>query len=90
MKHLLLLPIKVYWKLIPKHKRNRCIFSESCSNHVFRIASTQGFLKGIKALYVRYKSCRPGYQIITIKNEKFLVTVNHQLFKESEIRKDLE
>lgn len=79
----------MYWKLIPKHKRNRCIFSESCSNYVFRITSTQGFIKGLKALHTRFKNCRPGYQVITIHNEKFLVTANHQLFKESEIREDL-
>lgn len=89
MKHILLVIIKAYWLLIPKQKRNRCIFSESCSTYVFRITKNQGLLKGLQALKLRFKSCRTGYQIITINNEEFLLTVNHQLFKKSEMRDDL-
>jgi putative component of membrane protein insertase Oxa1/YidC/SpoIIIJ protein YidD len=63
MKYLLLYTIEFYWKLIPDHKRKKCIFKETCSHHVYRICKEHGFKKGIKALKERYKQCRPEYVI---------------------------
>ncbi|MFD2962507.1 MULTISPECIES: membrane protein insertion efficiency factor YidD [Olivibacter] len=61
---LLLIPIKVYWLLVPKSKRRCCIFHESCSKHVFRITKEDGLIHGLKALKQRYKSCRAGYSFM--------------------------
>jgi putative component of membrane protein insertase Oxa1/YidC/SpoIIIJ protein YidD len=61
--NLLILLIRIYWKLIPEHKRNICIFNESCSKHVYRIAESQGLIKGIKAFIKRFRQCRPGYRM---------------------------
>lgn len=63
MKYLLLSIIKSYWAIFPKHKRRHCIFSESCSNYVYRITMDKGFFLGLFALRKRYYQCRPGYTI---------------------------
>jgi len=63
MKFLILLIIKIYWKLIPLSKRNSCLFAESCSRYVYRITNDEGFWAGIKAFKSRYKKCRPGYKV---------------------------
>ena len=86
MKHFLLFAIRCYWLFIPKTKRKHCIFSESCSNNVYRITKTQGLNLGIKALKDRFHSCRPGYQIIEIHGEQHLISVNKKVFSKTEIR----
>lgn len=63
MKFLLLGIIRLYWRIVPAHKRPVCIFCESCSNYVFRITKEQGTRKGIAALFERFQQCRPGYKI---------------------------
>ena len=57
MKYLILGVIRMYW-LIPKSRRRKCIFRESCSNHVYSITKNKGFNKGINAFLFRYKNCR--------------------------------
>lgn len=64
MKYFLIFIIKIYWKLVPSHKRRVCIFKESCSNYVNRVTMEEGFIKGIKAFRNRAKKCKPGYKII--------------------------
>ena len=63
MKFLLLLIIKMYWKLIPESNRKSCLFAESCSRFVYRITKEEGFWSGIRAFNSRYKKCRAGYKI---------------------------
>ena len=63
MKYFLLLIIKIYWKLIPPSCRRSCLFAESCSRYVYRIAQEKGFLSGIRAFKERHKKCKPGYKI---------------------------
>ena len=63
MKFLILLIIKIYWKLIPASKRKACLFAESCSRHVYRITNQDGFWAGLKAFKSRYKKCRSGYKV---------------------------
>lgn len=65
------------------------MFSESCSKYVYRTTKEDGFLYGLKALVLRFKSCKPGYQIIKINGEAFMLTINNKLFKNKEIRKDI-
>lgn len=85
MRLVLLFAIKCYWILIPKSKRNHCIFSESCSNYVFRITKDKGLFKGLISFKERFNSCRPGFHIVQLKGETYLITVNQKLFKQEEI-----
>ena len=62
-KYLLILPIKIYWFLIPKSKRRKCIFRKSCSRYVFDKTINEGLISGLKALKYRYSNCRSGFQI---------------------------
>jgi len=84
MKHLLMLAIRIYW-LIPTKLHQRCIFRETCSRYVYRIASQQGFLAGIKALRERNELCRPGYIVYRLQGRHYLKTANGQVFKEEDI-----
>lgn len=76
----------MYWAFIPASKRNTCLFNVSCSNHVFNITAEKGLLKGIKALIHRYKNCRPGYQIMTIDDETYMISANHEMFSIMDLR----
>ena len=84
MKYLLLLAIRIYWK-IPTRWHGRCIFRETCSHYVYRIASEQGFLAGIRALQERNRLCRPGYLVYHSENRYYLKTANGQVFEEEDI-----
>lgn len=72
--------IKAYWFLIPPHKRNKCIFKESCSHYVFRITQKRGLIKGLAALNFRFKHCRPGYYIINGQDGKLLISARNGVF----------
>ncbi|WP_289662208.1 membrane protein insertion efficiency factor YidD [Flavobacterium panacagri] len=63
MKYFILLIIRLYWILIPKSKRKKCIFRKSCSNYVFEITQKEGFINGLKAFRFRYNNCRNGFQV---------------------------
>lgn len=84
MKYLLLLAIRIYWK-IPTRMHNRCIFRETCSHFVYRIASQQGFMAGIKALKLRNGLCRSGYVVYYSQGNFFLKTANGTIFSEDDI-----
>jgi uncharacterized protein len=58
MKALLLLGIELYWRLTPEHRRRSCVFRESCSRHVYRIARDSGVRAGVSALWHRSRRCR--------------------------------
>ncbi len=64
MKYLMLFLIKLYWFLIPAHKRNKCLFKESFSTIVFRIAKGKGFWNAIKVFKKRKNMCVPNYEIL--------------------------
>ena len=84
MKHLLLLAIRIYWKL-PTQLHQRCIFRESCSHYVYRIACTKGFWAGVQAMKLRYKLCRPGYVVYKSEGRYYLKTANGTIFEEEDI-----
>lgn len=63
MKWALLIAIKFYWIIFPEKKRRTCIFKESCSHYVYLHAEEGGFFEGFKALKLRLKQCKKGYQI---------------------------
>ena len=86
MKHLLLLAIRIYWK-IPTKWHQRCIFRETCSHYVYRIASERGFIAGLAALKERNELCRPGYVVYRSQGHYFLQTVNGTIIEEKDIAK---
>ena len=53
--------IRIYWLVWPRHLNRGCIYRETCSHHVHRIAGESGFVAGCRALLLRYRTCRPGY-----------------------------
>lgn len=85
MKQFLLIIIKIYWLTIPKSSRRRCLFQESCSNHVYRIIKNEGLISGLKALRFRIRNCNSNYAIIKIDNKPVLISSSNKLFDESEI-----
>lgn len=69
MKWAILLAIRSYWRLIPPSARRRCVFADSCSQHVYRHTAQRGALAGLAALRVRVRACRPGYSLLEATDE---------------------
>lgn len=89
MKTILLVIIKLYWLLIPKHKRRKCLFKTSCSNYVYDKTKSEGLISGLKALKFRINNCNSQYSIMEINGEKVLVTKTNIVFKEKLINKTI-
>jgi hypothetical protein len=53
---------------------------------VFNITTKNGLKKGIKALIHRFKNCRPGYQIIKVEKETYMISANHEMFPITDLR----
>ncbi|WP_421938242.1 membrane protein insertion efficiency factor YidD [Pedobacter sp.] len=87
MKNLLLLVIKLYWAIVPKNKRRRCIFKISCSQYVYHKTKNEGLIKGIAAIRYRFNNCRSGFHIYEdpIDKCKTMILPNLQMIKENEI-----
>lgn len=87
MKYLFLGIIQMYWYLIPTSKRPRCIFKESCSNHVFNITKEKGYKEGFRAFRYRYKNCRKTYTILYDLEDAHMILIvpNGDIIAESEI-----
>lgn len=85
MKFLLTIPIKIYQRFYPLKLRGKCLFKESCSNHVLRVTNDDGLLKGIKSLTYRYRNCRPNYRVVKHAESVLLVTSIHNIHPASEI-----
>ncbi|MEO1092897.1 MAG: membrane protein insertion efficiency factor YidD [Pseudomonadota bacterium] len=64
MRWLVVLAIRAYQQLAPAALRRRCIFAESCSAHVARVASEEGLVSAAAALLDRFRKCRPGYVLV--------------------------
>ena len=77
----------MYWKIIPAHKRRRCLFKKSCSHFVFDKASQEGFVSGLKAFRYRFNTCRPQFKMLIspIDNQTILVLNNGDVLEEKEL-----
>lgn len=89
MKIFLLFAIEIYWRLIPKSKRRKCLFKTSCSNYVYNKTKSKGLISGIKALKFRVENCNNYYTIIEINEEKMLISSKQIMFKESQLNKSI-
>jgi putative component of membrane protein insertase Oxa1/YidC/SpoIIIJ protein YidD len=67
MRIILIITIQLYWRIWPQERRRSCIFRESCSHHVYRVASHMGLVAGVRALLRRFRVCRAGYAIVPIR-----------------------
>jgi len=84
MKFLILLAIRIYW-WIPTKLHQRCIFRETCSHYVYRIASKHGFWAGIMAFKERNDLCRPGYIVYKSLGRYYMKTANGTIIEEKDI-----
>lgn len=89
MKFLLLLPIRLYWTVIPPSKRRCCIHRVSCSRFVYDATNTRGLMCGIIALRDRMKTCRGGYEMAELNGTVFLFTRNGTTLEPEEISEHL-
>ncbi|MFD2826478.1 membrane protein insertion efficiency factor YidD [Leeuwenhoekiella polynyae] len=87
MRIILLILIKLYWFVIPKTSRRRCLFKKSCSHYVYEITIEKGFLGGLKALRFRYNHCRPGYYIL--KEERVIISAGGKSFDSQTIKPEI-
>lgn len=87
MKIVMLFAIRMYWRLIPAHRRRRCLFKKSCSHFVFDRTRKEGFHNGLKAFWYRFNTCRPGFQmfISPIDNQPILILKNGDALVEDEL-----
>ena len=69
----LLLAIRFYWAVWPARWRRSCLYRESCSRYVYRIAKEEGLVDGLRALRERSRTCRPGYGVVRHGGEAWLV-----------------
>jgi putative component of membrane protein insertase Oxa1/YidC/SpoIIIJ protein YidD len=69
---LLRLAIRAYWIAWPARWRRACLYRESCSQHVHRVAGEEGFAAGVRALRSRIRGCRPGYGIVRCDGRTWL------------------
>jgi putative component of membrane protein insertase Oxa1/YidC/SpoIIIJ protein YidD len=85
VRYLLLLVIRSYWLLWPERLRRHCLFHESCSHHVFRITKAQGLISGLKALWKRFQTCRPGYSFFKYGGAVHILLVDGSVLPISEV-----
>ena len=89
MKYLFLLVIRTYQLIFPKKLRGKCLYHESCSNHVLRVTRTRGLIPGLQSLMYRFKNCRPGYKLMKVKDEILLITIDNEVINQKEMDKRL-
>lgn len=87
MRYLLLLAIKIYWRLIPEEKRGKCIFRKSCSHYVFEETKNGGLIVGLKSLNYRVKTCNSYFQLYKnpVTDNLEIILANGDILKEDEI-----
>jgi len=73
MKWLLIGAVLIYRGLARHRIRRRCLFRESCSQHVLRVAREHGLARGLKALTWRIRVCRGGYRVLPTPQGHFAI-----------------
>ncbi len=65
MRSLIIIAVRAYWFIWPRHLNRGCIYRETCSHHVYKSAKESGVFAGLRALRHRILTCRPGYSVST-------------------------
>lgn len=89
MKVVLLAAIRGYWRFWPARWARSCVFRESCSRHVYRIATDHGGRAGLAALLRRYRQCRPGYGRVQVGEDRFVCLSDGSCVGEIEVADDV-
>lgn len=84
MRPLLLLGIRLYWRLWPERLRRSCLFYESCSRYVYRVTARDGASAGFAALWERARRCRGGYNVESLAGQLVVKLVDGSVLSESE------
>jgi len=87
MRYVIIWLIHIYRIIVPPQRRSTCLFRESCSLYVERMAFEAGSIAALRAFVTRYHCCRPGYSfdINTENNNWQLVCANGARFLASEL-----
>lgn len=88
MRYLLMFAIRIYWR-IPTKLHQKCLFKETCSHYVYRIAKHQGFIAALAALKERNDLCRPGYIVYKSMGTYYLKTAGGKIFTEESISRHI-
>ncbi|MFV8347691.1 membrane protein insertion efficiency factor YidD [Flavobacterium sp. ZB4P13] len=91
MKYTILFAVQLYWFFKSKNRKAKCIFKKSCSNYVFEITQTEGFIKGLSAFRFRYQNCRGGFEIFKnpINNKTQMLLPSRIVIEKEEIAERL-
>jgi putative component of membrane protein insertase Oxa1/YidC/SpoIIIJ protein YidD len=73
MRYLLLAAVRGYWAIWPRHLNRGCLYRETCSHHVYRVACESGAAAGMLALLSRVRRCRPGYTVAYVDMQLGLI-----------------
>jgi putative component of membrane protein insertase Oxa1/YidC/SpoIIIJ protein YidD len=82
---LLVLAIRLYWLAWPARWRRPCLYRESCSRHVYRVAVAKGFAAGVRALRWRARTCRPGYGIVRCDGQTWLALADGSVLAAADV-----
>jgi hypothetical protein len=52
------------YRWLPAFFKRKCLFKETCSAHVLRMAYESGLRVGLLTLRKRVSQCRPGYSVL--------------------------
>lgn len=85
MRLALIAAVHLYWRLWPARWTRRCIFRESCSRHVHRVALQEGGVAAFAALLRRYRQCRPGYGRLQVGEDRTLLLADGSCVGQPEI-----
>lgn len=89
MRLILVLAIRCYWRFWPKRWRGSCLFKETCSKHVYRVAVELGARKALAALRFRFRTCRGGFLVVQQGGTPMLQLVDGSLVSQVDASPEL-
>ena len=89
MKYLLLAAVRAYWAIWPRHLNRGCLYRETCSQHVYRLALECGVAAGLLAFLSRIRTCRPGYTVSTVENALGLILCDGSFLPDHLVAEDV-
>ena len=82
---LLALAVRAYWIFWPKRWKKTCIYKESCSRYVYRLALETGTLAGLAGFFRRMRTCRTGYRFVVAESVLFMEAADGTLIHRSDL-----
>jgi hypothetical protein len=81
--------IQIYWKILPKEKRRVCLYKVSCSNYIYNILKSKGFVSGLKSMIYRLRNCNNNYEIFNDNGFYYIRTSRGLIIKEDEMSESI-